>query len=150
MQRDRDVASGDLCRKSAPLSQGSRASLFVDLPCDEMALLIELVVHLGMNRAEPLQGLRTSKSLHRPFSSSKRLMRILCAIVEPTADLVPLGRNTDLVHRRRIGPKPIGDDAAGSPVFLHDPLEKFERGSLVPSCADHSLQDLALMIDCAP
>jgi hypothetical protein len=23
-------------------------------------------------------------------------MRILCAIVEPTADLVPLGRNTDI------------------------------------------------------
>jgi hypothetical protein len=38
-------------------------------------------------------------------------MRILCAIVEPTADLVPLG-NTDLVHRCRICPKPIGDDAA--------------------------------------
>ena len=59
-------------------------------------------------------------------------MGILCPIVEPTADLMPLG-NTDLVHRRRIGPKPIGDDAARSPVFLHDPLEKFERRNLVPS-----------------
>jgi hypothetical protein len=49
MPRDRDVASGDLCRESAPLSQGSRTSLLVDLPRDEMALLIELVVHLGMN-----------------------------------------------------------------------------------------------------
>jgi hypothetical protein len=38
-----------LCRESAPLGQGRRASLFVDLPRDEMALLIELVVHLGMN-----------------------------------------------------------------------------------------------------
>jgi len=76
-------------------------------------------------------------------------MGILCAIVEPTADLVPLG-NTDLVHRRRIGSKPIGDDAATSPIFLHDPLEKLERRSLVPSCGDHCLQDLALMVDCAP
>jgi hypothetical protein len=31
-------------------------------------------------------------------------MRILCAIVEPTANLVPLGGNTDLVRRRRICP----------------------------------------------
>jgi hypothetical protein len=38
----------------------------------------------------------------------------------------------------------------GGPVFLHDPLEKFERRSLVPPCGDHSLQDLALMVDCAP
>ena len=41
--------SGDLCREGAPLGQGSRASLLVDLPRDEMALLIELVVHLGVN-----------------------------------------------------------------------------------------------------
>jgi hypothetical protein len=64
-----------------------------------MALLIELVVHLGMNRAELLQRLLTSKALHRPFASPKRLMRILCAIVEPTADLVLLGR-----HRSRSSP----------------------------------------------
>ena len=115
-----------------------------------MALLIELVVYLGMNGAELLQRLLTSKALHRPFASPKRLMGILCPIVEPTADLVPLARNTDLVHRRRICPKPIGDDAARSAVFLHDPLEKFKRRSLVPSCGDHSLQDLALMIDRTP
>jgi hypothetical protein len=29
-------------------------------------------------------------------------------------------------------------------------LEKFKRRSLVASCGDHSLQDLALMINCAP
>ncbi len=49
MQRDRHLARGDLCRESAPLGQRSRASLLVDLPRDKMALLIELVVHLGMN-----------------------------------------------------------------------------------------------------
>ena len=42
-------ARGDLRRESASLGQGSRASLLVDLPRDEMALLIELVVHQGMN-----------------------------------------------------------------------------------------------------
>jgi hypothetical protein len=49
MQRDRHLGSGDLCREGAPLGQGSRASLLIDLPRNEMAFLIELVVHLGMN-----------------------------------------------------------------------------------------------------
>ncbi len=43
MKRGRRLASGDLCRESAPLGQGSRALLLVDLPRDEMALLTELV-----------------------------------------------------------------------------------------------------------
>jgi hypothetical protein len=77
-------------------------------------------------------------------------MRILCAIVEPNANLVPLGSKTNLVHRRRICPKPVADDVARSPVFLHDPLEKLQRRSLVPSCGDDNLQDLALMVDSAP
>ena len=47
--RDCLPANGDLRHEGAPLRQRGRASLFVDLPCDEMALLIELVVHLGMN-----------------------------------------------------------------------------------------------------
>jgi NAD(P)H-dependent flavin oxidoreductase YrpB (nitropropane dioxygenase family) len=45
----RPLASDALCRKGAPLGQSSRASLLVDLPRDEMALLIEVVVDLGMN-----------------------------------------------------------------------------------------------------
>ena len=49
VRRDCYLARGDLRRESAPLGQGCRASLLVDLPRNEMALLIELVVHLGMN-----------------------------------------------------------------------------------------------------
>ena len=49
MQRVRHVASGNLSSERAPLSQGSRASLLVDLPRDKMPLLIELVVDLGVN-----------------------------------------------------------------------------------------------------
>ena len=67
-----------------------------------------------------------------------------------TANLVPLGSNTDLVHRRRICPKPIGDDAARSPVFLHDPLEKLQRRGFVSLRGSHRFQDLALMVDGAP
>jgi hypothetical protein len=49
MQRGRHLATGDLCRESATLGQGSRVSLIVEVPRHEMAILIELVVHLGRN-----------------------------------------------------------------------------------------------------
>ena len=65
-------------------------------------------------------------------SSSKRLMRILGAIVEPTTGLLAIGV-TDLSHRRRVSAKPVGHDLPRSAVFLHDPLEKLHRRGLVPA-----------------
>jgi hypothetical protein len=50
------------------------------------------------------------------------------AIVEPATDLVPIGAS-DLIHRRQICPKPVGDDAARSLVFLRKPLKKLHRRS---------------------
>jgi hypothetical protein len=82
-----------------------------------MTLLIEMVVNLGVNRAELLQRLGTSKPLHRSFSSSKRLVRILRPIVEAATDLVPIG-GTDLFHRRGIGPKPVGAGISSDSAFL--------------------------------
>ena len=43
------LASDDLRRKGAPLRQCGRASLLVNLSGDEMPLLIEMVVDLGVN-----------------------------------------------------------------------------------------------------
>ena len=43
---------------------------------------------------------------------------------------MPLGSNTDLVHRRRICPKPIGDDAARSPIFFMIRLRSFSAAVL--------------------
>src|SRR5208282_3343449 len=53
-------------------------------------------------------------------------------------------------HRRRICPKPIGDDAARSPIFLHGPLEKLHRRGFVSLRGSHGFQDLALVVDGAP
>jgi putative transposase len=47
--------------ESAPLGQRVRASLFENVAADEMALLIEVVVNLGVNRAEFLQCLHATK-----------------------------------------------------------------------------------------
>src|SRR5208283_396956 len=49
-----------------------------------------------------------------------------------------------------IGAKPVGDDLPRLAVFLHDPLQKLQRRSLVPLRRDHRLQDLAFMVDSAP
>src|SRR5271155_1998705 len=76
-------------------------------------------------------------------------MRILRAIVEPTADLLASGV-ADLSHRRGISAQPVGDDRPRLAVFLHDPLEKLQRRSLVPLRGDHRLQHLAFMVDGAP
>src|SRR5271165_3752745 len=90
-----------------------------------------------------------SKPLHGPFSSSKRLMRILGAIVEPTTDLLAIGV-ADLFHRRGIRAKPVGDDAQRAAIFLHDALEKLQRRGLVALRSDYRFQDLAFMVDSAP
>src|SRR5208282_3312969 len=76
-------------------------------------------------------------------------MRILGAIVEPAADLLAIGV-ADLLHRRRISAKPVGDDLPRSAVFLHYPFEKLPRCGLVPLRSDHRFQDLAFMVDRAP
>ena len=114
-----------------------------------MALLIEMILDLGVNRAESLQRLHTSKPLHRALSSSKRLMRILRPVVEAATDLVPIG-GANFFHRRGIRTKPVGDDLLRSAVLLHDALEKFQRRSFVPPRGDHRRQDFAFMVDGAP
>ena len=49
MQATAIRSSGNLCRESAPLGQGIRAPLLVDLSDDEMALLIGMIVDLGVD-----------------------------------------------------------------------------------------------------
>ena len=82
------------------------------VPTDPIVEALDAVEDVGL----------ASRGSNRPF----------CAIVEPTADLEPpLGCNTDLVQHPRICPKPIGNDAARSPLFLHDPLGKLQRRGFV-------------------
>ena len=76
-------------------------------------------------------------------------MRILSAIVEVATDLVPIG-GANFFRCRGVGPKPVGDDALRSAVFLHDPLEKLQRRRLAALRGDDRFQDLAFMIDGAP
>src|SRR5271165_2210329 len=76
-------------------------------------------------------------------------MRVFRPIVKATTNLVAIDI-ADLAHRGGIGAKPVGDDAPRPAIFLHDPLQKLRRRSLVPLRPDHRFQNLALVIDSPP
>ena len=63
-----------LARDRAPLSQGGRASLAVEISADEVAFLIEKVVDRAVDGSEFLERLHPEKPLHRAFSSSEWLV----------------------------------------------------------------------------
>ena len=52
-----------------------------------MAFLVEVVVDRAVNSGEFLQTSHPSEAKHRPLPSSKWLVGILNAIVQPAADL---------------------------------------------------------------
>ena len=93
------VASGD--EKLTPFGYRSIATFLEICSADKMALMAEMVVGLRMNGGEFLQTLAAPKTLHCPFSSSKRLMRILSPIVLSMAGFLPF-EVADFLHRRAI------------------------------------------------
>ena len=93
-----------------------------------MPLLIEMVMDLRVYRAELLQRLHTSKPLHRPLSSSERLMRILRPIVEAATD--PVSICADLIHRRRIRAKSSVTIFRGGPYFFMIRFRNFSAAAL--------------------
>ena len=60
-----------------------------------------LIADRGMDGGEFLQGLDVSEPRHRPFPPSKRLVRVLGPVVEPTTAGLG-GRITDHIHRSTV------------------------------------------------
>ena len=83
--------------------------LFENVAAGEMALVVEVVVDRGMGSGKLLQGLDVPKPRHRPFSPSKRLVRVLGPVVKPTLAFLP-PRISERLHSSRIRSKPVGDD----------------------------------------
>ena len=102
-----DRGSSD--HEAAPLGQGGRAERFVGRSIDEVAFGIEVVLDVGVDGGELLQRLHSSKSEHRPFSSSEGKVAVLGSIVGVPTDLLLL-RIATVVHRSPIGFQPVGDD----------------------------------------
>lgn len=89
-------------RNLAPLGQGGRAVCLECCAGVEMTVVVEMVVDRGMDGGELLQGFDIPEPGHRPFPSSKRLVRVLGSIVEPATTLL-ISAIADLVHGRPIG-----------------------------------------------
>jgi len=77
--------------------------------CVEVALQIEMVIDRRMNGGKFLQTSHAPKSQHRPFSSSKRLVRILASIVPPTVSFLLLCVANNL-YRSAVGSKFVRPD----------------------------------------
>ena len=93
VRRTKNVSESALPRhrsgraKSAPLGACGGAALLEILSAVEGALLVEMVMSGAVNRRKFLQTSHPPKAKHRPLSSSKRLMRVLGAVVQPPAYL---------------------------------------------------------------
>src|SRR3546814_18868142 len=68
-----------------------------------------MVVDLGVDGTELLQGFDFSEPDHCPLSSSERQVGIFRAIVLPAAHLASIGA-TDFLHRGAVGTQAVGDD----------------------------------------
>ena len=69
--------------------------------------VVEVVVDRGTDRDVLLQCLDVPEPRHRPFPPSKRLIRVLGSIVEPTPAFLQ-SRISEHLHRSRVGSKPTG------------------------------------------
>ena len=82
--------------KAAPLSESGAACLLEGVAVLDVAIRWKVVVDRGMDGGKLLQRSHAPKSQHRPLSSSKRQVRILCPVVEPA-----YSRSGTQVQRRR-------------------------------------------------
>ncbi len=71
------------------------------LSIDELALLVEVVVDVGMDRGELLLCLHPSKPQRCPLSSSEWQVGIFRPVVEPAAHLTVI-EITKLTHGGRV------------------------------------------------
>jgi len=74
-----------------------------------MTFLIEVVVDGGMEGGEFLKAPHPPEAEHRPFSSSKRLMRVFRPVVQPPAGLLQVGA-ANVPQGCTVRPEPISDD----------------------------------------
>jgi N-acyl-D-aspartate/D-glutamate deacylase len=87
--------------KLTPLGKSSGAIALDVGSTDEVALLIKMLVDRGMGGGELLQAAHPPEALHRPLSSSQRLMGIFDAVVQPAAGALGGARRRRLSRLRR-------------------------------------------------
>ncbi len=102
-----------------------------------------------MDGGEFLSTSHAPETLHRAFASSKRLVRVLDAVVEPPSRLLCFER-AHFSERSSIRREAIGDHFVNFTVPLHQFPEEFQRRLLVSAFGNDCFQHFALMIDGPP
>ncbi len=92
-----------------------------------------------MNGGGFLQTSHALEPLHRPFSPSKRKMRIFASVVLPATGFLILGV-PNCLHRSAVGAKFIGHHDMWLTVEIHQFPEKFQCTFLIPTLRDIELK----------
>jgi hypothetical protein len=113
-------------------------------PADQMPLHVERVVN---GRVE---GNKALEALHFSFASSKRLMRILRAIVGAQSLLMQT-REANFAKCRSVGSQFVGDDYRRNEALTSKeiPQQPHRRG-FVAWGLDQDLENLAFAVDSTP
>jgi len=101
------LEQGHSARERLPLGQGGQASLLVNLSIDEMAPQGEVIVKVGVDGCEFLQGSHLSEPEHSPIPSSEGEMAVFNPIVQPLPHFLLLAQVT---HCCWIGSESVGYD----------------------------------------
>ena len=102
-----------------------------------------------MNGGEFLQTSHLPETEHGPLSSSKRQVRVLGAIVEPTEGFLSTGIANDL-HGGAIGPQFVGHDNLRLDVTPHGFPEEFQRCFAILALRHIAFQQFSFVINCTP
>ena len=115
-----------------------------------MALDVEGVVDGCVGREKSLGRAPALEALHLAFPSSGRLMRILGAVVSPSAGTMPTFdpkiAGSGPIRPQVIRDRPIGNEA----VFFQKLAHQSQRGMFVSFRLDQHVEDFAFGVDGAP
>ncbi len=136
---------GGLSHDCAPLGQSGGASFFVKVSADEVTLLLKMIVDLGVDGRELLDGLHPSKSDHCALSSSEREVGILELAVQLAPGLLVIA-GANRFEGGAIGTQPVGGDGAGPAVAFNSLLDEFQRRELVSRLRVVGFKHLALVV----
>ena len=107
-----------------------------------------MVVDRGVGGGEYLKCLHVPEFSHRPFTSSKRLMRVFRPIVAPAPALLRR-RIPDRHHRCAVGRKSVGHDSLWPAIPFHRSLQKPKRSLADTTLGNENLKDFTLVVHSA-
>jgi hypothetical protein len=115
----------------------------------KVAPQVEMVMNGSMNGRGFLQTSHTPKAQQRTFSSSKRLMRVLTPIVQPTAGFLLLCI-AYFSHCSAVGSQFVDHDDMRVFIASHRFFKEFQCRLAIPSLGDIAFQHFSFVANSSP